>query len=73
MVTRNHIGLKVVNGAPFTAADSFPDLAYSTLATAKDMTLHLDPPAAVLLQSDDMADLAIPGLPKGSKMPKHYF
>ncbi len=66
-MTRNqHIGLKVVNGAPFTAADIFPDLAYSTLAVAKDVTLHLGPPAAVLLQSNDIADPAITGLPKGT-------
>ncbi|EAQ88598.1 predicted protein [Chaetomium globosum CBS 148.51] len=31
-----------------------------------DVTLHLGPPVAVLLQSDDSAGLAIPGLPNGT-------
>ena len=66
VVTENQfIGLKVVNGAPFKAVDIFPNLAFDTIALASDVTLHLGPPAAVLLQSDEIADLAIPGLPNG--------
>jgi hypothetical protein len=66
VVTRNQfVGLKVVNGAPFQAVDIFPDLASGTIALASDATLHLGPPVAVLLQSDDSAGLAIPGLPNG--------
>jgi hypothetical protein len=66
VVTRNQfVGLKVVNGAPFQAVDIFPDLASATIALASDATLHLGPPVAVLLQSDDSAGLAIPGLPNG--------
>ncbi|EAQ85502.1 predicted protein [Chaetomium globosum CBS 148.51] len=66
-VTRNQfVGLKVVNGAPFKAVDIFPDLAAGTIALASDVTLHLGPPVAVLLQSDDSAGLAIPGLPNGT-------
>jgi hypothetical protein len=67
VVTQNQfVGLKVVNGAPFRAVDIFPDLASGTIALASDVTLHLGPPVAVLLQSDDSAGLAIPGLPKGT-------
>jgi hypothetical protein len=67
VVTRNQfVGLKVVNGAPFKAADIFPDLACGTIALASDVTLHLGPPVAVLRQSDDSAGLAIPGLPNGT-------
>jgi ATP-dependent DNA helicase PIF1 len=67
VVTRNQfVGLKVVNGAPFKAVDIFPDLACGTIALARDVTLHLGPPAGVLLQSDDSAGLAIPGLPNGT-------
>jgi hypothetical protein len=67
VVTRNQfVGLKVVNGAPFKAVDIFPDLASGTIALARDVTLHLGPPAAVLLQSDDSAGLAVPGLPNGT-------
>jgi hypothetical protein len=64
VVTRNQfVGLKVVNGAPFKAVDIFPDFAFGTIALASDVTLHLGPPVAVVLQSDDSAGLAIPGLP----------
>jgi hypothetical protein len=67
VVTRNQfVGLKVVNGAPFKAADIFPDLACGTIALASDVTLRLGPPVAVLLQSDDSAGLANPGLPNGT-------
>jgi hypothetical protein len=67
VVTRNQfVGLKVVNGAPFRAVDIFPDLASGTIALASDVTLHLGPPVAILLQSDDSAGLAIPGLPNGT-------
>ena len=71
VVTRNQlIGLKLVNGASFRAVDIFPDLASGTIALSSDVTLHLGPPVAVLLQSDDIADLAIPGLPKGTILVK---
>jgi hypothetical protein len=67
VVTQNQfVGLKVVNGAPFKAVDIFPDLASGTIALASDVTLHLGPPVAVLLESDDSAGLAIPGLPNGT-------
>ncbi|EAQ90120.1 predicted protein [Chaetomium globosum CBS 148.51] len=52
VVTRNQfVGLKAVNGAPFKAVDIFPDLAAGTIALASDVTLHLGPPVAVLLQT----------------------
>ncbi|EAQ93239.1 predicted protein [Chaetomium globosum CBS 148.51] len=67
VVTRNQfVGLKVVNGAPFKTVDIFPDLAAGTIALASDVTLHLGPLVAVLLQSDDSAGPAIPGLPNGT-------
>jgi hypothetical protein len=67
VVTQNQfVGLKVVNGAPFRAVDIFPDLASGTIALASDVTLHLGPPMGVLLESDDSAGLAIPGLPNGT-------
>ena len=67
VVTRNQlIGLKLVNGAPFRAVDIFPDFSAGAIALASDTTLHVGPPVAVLLQSDDIADLAIPRLPQGT-------
>ena len=63
-MTRNQFtGLKLVNGAAFRAVEIFPDLSVGTIALARDATLYLGPPVAVLLQSDDIADLVIPGLP----------
>jgi hypothetical protein len=67
VATRNQLtGLKLVNGAPFRAVDIVPDLSASTVALASDATLHLGPPMAALLQPDDIAGLAIPGLPNGT-------
>jgi hypothetical protein len=67
VVTRNQlVGLKVVNGAPFKAVDIFPDLSAGTIALASDVTLHLGPPVAILLESDDSAGLVVPGLPNGT-------
>jgi hypothetical protein len=67
VVTRNQFtGLKVVNGAPFEAVDIFPDPAAGTIALASDATLHLGPPEGVLIQSSETADIAIPGLPRGT-------
>jgi ATP-dependent DNA helicase PIF1 len=66
VVTRNQfIGLKVVDRASFKAVDIFPDLAASTITLASDVTLYLSSPVAILLQSDDIAGIIIPGLPKG--------
>jgi hypothetical protein len=71
VVTRNQfVGLKVVNGAPFRAVDILPDLAAGTIALASDATLHLGPPVAVLLESDDSPGIAIPGLPNGTTLIK---
>ncbi|EAQ83063.1 hypothetical protein CHGG_10881 [Chaetomium globosum CBS 148.51] len=63
-------GRQRVNGAPFMAVDIFPDLAFGTIALTSDVTLHLGPPVVVLLQSDDSADLAIPGLPNDTILVK---
>lgn len=42
VVTRNQfIGLKLVNGASFLAADIVPDLTINAIALASDVTLHL--------------------------------
>src|SRR5689334_7873389 len=61
VLTRNQfIGLKLVNGTPFRAVDTFR-LWYHCPCQRR----HIPPqgPAAVLLQSDDIADLAIPWPP----------
>ena len=67
VVTYNQLtGLKLVNRASFRAIEIFPNLASGTISLTGDVTLHLGPPVAVLLQSDNITNLAIPRLPKGT-------
>jgi hypothetical protein len=65
VVTRNPVH-RVEGGqwASFKAVEIFPDLPSGTIALASDVTFHLAPPMTILLQSDDIADVAIPVLPK---------
>jgi hypothetical protein len=56
----------LVNGVPFRAVDIFPDFSAGVIAHPSDATLRLAPLIAVLLQLDDIVDLAIPGLPQGT-------
>ncbi|KAK6854926.1 hypothetical protein PG995_009114 [Apiospora arundinis] len=71
VVTRNQlVGLRLVNGAVFQAVDVVPDLTRGSIALAQDVTLHLGPPLALLLQSDEIGDVAIPGLPPGTILVK---
>ncbi|KAH8645343.1 hypothetical protein BX600DRAFT_485118 [Xylariales sp. PMI_506] len=71
VVTKNeHVGLKLVNGGPFSAVEVFPDPHTGAVALTGDVTLHLGPPAAVLVQSDEIAGISIPGLPPGTLLLK---
>ena len=56
-------GLKVVNGAEFTAADVIPDPRYPGYHLADDVTIHFGPPLGILLQSTETKSLTIPTLP----------
>ncbi|KAJ3518612.1 hypothetical protein NM208_g14453 [Fusarium decemcellulare] len=60
-----YTGLKVVNGAEFTAADIIPDPKYPGYHLADDVTIHFGPPLGILLQSNETKGVAIPGLPPG--------
>ncbi|EAQ84524.1 predicted protein [Chaetomium globosum CBS 148.51] len=53
-------------GAFSRPSTSFPTSPPAPSPFASDVTLHLGPPVAVLLESDDSAGLAIPGLPNGT-------
>ena len=67
VISRNQLlRLKLVNRASFKTVNIFPNLTFNTITLTSDVTFYLRPPAAVLLQLDDIADLAIPGLPKGT-------
>jgi hypothetical protein len=64
VVNKNvYTGLKVVNGAEFTAADVIPDPKYPGYHIADDVTIHFGPPLGILLQSNETKGVAIPGLP----------
>ena len=58
-----YTGLKVVNGAEFTAADVIPDPRYPGYHLADDVTIHFGPPLGILLQSTETQSLTIPTLP----------
>ncbi|KAJ3509146.1 hypothetical protein NM208_g15708 [Fusarium decemcellulare] len=64
IVNKNvYTGLRVVNGAEFTAADIIPDPKHPGYHLADDVTIHFGPPLGILLQSSETATLAVPVLP----------
>jgi hypothetical protein len=67
VVNKNiYTGLKIVNGAEFTAADVIPDPISPGYHLADDVTIHFGPPLGILLQSRETKDLAVPALPTGT-------
>ncbi|KAM4064310.1 PIF1-like helicase [Hirsutella rhossiliensis] len=64
VVNKNiYTGLKVVNGADFTAVDVILDPNHPGYHLADDVTIHFGPPLGILLQSEETKALAIPSLP----------
>ncbi|KAM4055420.1 PIF1 protein [Hirsutella rhossiliensis] len=61
-----YTGLKVVNGADFTAVDVILDPNHPGYHLADDVTIHFGPPLGILLQSEETKALAIPSLPVGT-------
>jgi hypothetical protein len=71
MLTKNILpGLKMVNGAEFTALDVIPDPQFPGYHLADDVTIHFGPPLALILHSDETKHLAIPGMPEGTLLLK---
>ena len=71
ILTRNALpGLKMVNGAEFDAVVVIPDPAFPGYHVADDVTVHFGPPQALILQSEQIKDLAVDGLPTGTVMLK---
>lgn len=67
VVNKNiYIGLKVVNGAEFIAADVIPDPKYPGYCLADDITVHFGPPLGILLNSKETDNLAVPAMPPGT-------
>jgi hypothetical protein len=67
VVNKNtYTGLRVVNGAEFTAADLIPDPKFPGHYLADDVTIHFGPPLGILLESQETKDITIPTLPAGT-------
>ncbi|KAM4062608.1 PIF1-like helicase [Hirsutella rhossiliensis] len=67
VVNKNiYTGLKVVNGADFTAVDVIIDPNHPGYCLADGVTIHFGPPLGILLQSEETKTLAIPSLPVGT-------
>jgi len=67
VVNKNiYTGLKVVNGAEFTAVDVILDPKFPGYHLADDVTIHFGPPLGILLESQDTKEVAVPALPTGT-------
>jgi len=58
-----HQGLKLVNGAPYTALNIIVDKAYPGHRISGDTILHFGPPAGILLTGETTRDLHFVGMP----------
>lgn len=61
-----HQGLKLVNGASYTALDVILDKAYPGHRTSADMMLHFGPPAGILLAAETTQEFHFIGMPPGT-------
>ena len=61
-----HQGLKLVNGASYTALDVIVDKTYPGHRIAANTILHFGPPAGILLAGETARDLHFVGMPPGT-------
>jgi hypothetical protein len=61
-------GLKVVNGAEFTAVGIVPDPSLEEHVVDEGVSIFFGPPAGILLQSDALKDVRIANLPPNTIM-----
>jgi len=67
VVTKNtHQGLKLVNGASYTALDVIVDKAYPGHRISADTILHFGPPAGILLAGETTSDFHFVGMLPGT-------
>jgi hypothetical protein len=59
-------GLKVVNGARFTALDVILDKAYPGHCVSANTIIHFGPPAAILLEGETTSDFRFVNMPPGT-------
>ncbi|KAM4055528.1 PIF1 protein [Hirsutella rhossiliensis] len=61
-----HQGLKVVNGAGYTAVAVIPDRAFPGHRVSAELTVHFGPPAGLVLASETTKDFHFVGMPAGT-------
>ncbi|KAM4063874.1 PIF1-like helicase [Hirsutella rhossiliensis] len=61
-----HQGLKLVNGASYSAVEVIVDKAYPGHRISADMTIHFGPPAGIILESETTRYLHFVGMPPGT-------
>lgn len=61
-----HQGLKLVNGAGYTAVDVVVDKVHPGYCISADTILHFGPPAGILLASDTTKGFHFVGMPPGT-------
>ncbi|OWT42256.1 ATP-dependent DNA helicase PIF1 [Pochonia chlamydosporia 170] len=61
-----HQGLKLVNGAGYTAVDVIPDKVYPGHRVSADIILHFGPPAGILLSGITTKSFHFVGMPPGT-------
>ncbi|KJZ70119.1 hypothetical protein HIM_10489 [Hirsutella minnesotensis 3608] len=61
-----HQGMKLVNGASYSAVEVIVDKAYPGHRISADMTIHFGPPAGIILESETTKDLHFVGMPPGT-------
>lgn len=67
VVNKNtHLGLKVSNGAAYTAVDVILDRAYPGYSISENIIIHFGPPAAIVLVSESTKHLHFVGMPPGT-------
>ncbi|KAM4063434.1 PIF1-like helicase [Hirsutella rhossiliensis] len=61
-----HQGLKLVNGAGYTAVDVIPDRAFPGHRVSAELIMHFGPPAGIVLASETTKDFHFVGMPAGT-------
>uniref|UniRef100_A0A8H7K5F3 Uncharacterized protein n=1 Tax=Bionectria ochroleuca TaxID=29856 RepID=A0A8H7K5F3_BIOOC len=61
-----HQGLKLVNGASYTALEVVVDKAFPGYQVSADTILHFGPPAGIILASETTAEFHFVGMPPGT-------
>lgn len=61
-----HQGLRLVNGASYTAAEVVVDKAYPAHRVSAGLMIHFGPPAGIILESETTKDLHFVGMPAGT-------